>query len=371
MSDIHDCEGNSHAAAPVRLISTPGQRRLVVLNLRGALDGMDAVQPYGDPLLRTLRSTLSVGPQGGAHDLDGFFALHPKLGALMPLWEAGELAFAHAVATPYRDKRSHFDGGDILEAGTASRDRPDLTVRSGWLNRLAATIPGAMEVIPFACSTMTPIIARGDAPFLTWTPATDLGLSPDDVTLMQHIYEPDPQLSAALEQAIAADLLIPPIRSGREDASAIAAHLTNGGGIAVASIGGWDTHGSQADTLAKKLPDVADFVLTIKAGMSPEAWGSTVICVVTEFGRTARQNGSGGTDHGTGSVAMFAGGAVAGGKVYGQWPGLDNLYADRDLLPTSDVRAWLGAVVHAHMGVSRSAVEGIVFPGVTLDGCPL
>ena len=141
-------------------------------------------------------------------------------------------------------------------------------------------------------------------------------------------------------------------------------------GYQVKRKGGWDTHGSQADTLAKKLPEVADFVLTIKAGMSPEAWGSTVICVVTEFGRTARQIGSGGTDHGTGSVAMFAGGAVAGGKVYGQWPGLDNLYADRDLLPTSDVRAWLGAVVHAHMGVSRSAVEGIVFPGVTLDGCP-
>lgn len=371
MSAAVDCEGNSHAADPVRMISTPGNRRMVVLNLRGALDGMDAVQPYGDPLLRTLRSTLSVGPAGGAHDLDGFFALHPKLGALMPLWEAGELAFAHATATPYRDKRSHFDAGDILEAGTTSRDRPDLNVRSGWLNRLAATIPGAMEVMPFACSTMTPKIARGDAPFLTWTPSTDLGLSHDDVTLMQHVYAPDPQLSAALDQAIEADLLIPPVKSGQQDASAIAAHLTKGGGVAVASSGGWDTHGAQAETLAGKLPEVANFILTVKAGMSPEAWGNTVICVVTEFGRTARQNGSGGTDHGTGSVAMFAGGAVAGGKVYGQWPGLGNLYADRDLLPTSDVRAWLGAVVHAHMGVSRSAVEEIVFPGVTLAGCPV
>ena len=128
----------------VHVATAPGEARLVVINLRGAMDGLDAVQPYGDPALRALRGPdLSVGPEGGAFDLDGFFALHQDLGDLLPLWQAGELAFAHAIATPYRDKRSHFDGQDLLATGSANRDRPDLDDRSGFLNRLVACIPGA------------------------------------------------------------------------------------------------------------------------------------------------------------------------------------------------------------------------------------
>ena len=140
MTDIHDCEGR-HQQDPVRLISTPGQRRMVVLILRGAMDGLDAIQPYGDPMLRKLRRDISTGPENGALDLDGFYALHPRLQPLMPLWQKGELAFAHAVSTPYRDKRSHFDGQDVLEAGTGN-DLPVDRRIGGWLNRMLQALPG-------------------------------------------------------------------------------------------------------------------------------------------------------------------------------------------------------------------------------------
>ena len=350
----------------VHVATAPGEARLVVINLRGAMDGLDAVQPYGDPALRALRGPdLSVGPEGGAFDLDGFFALHPALETLMPLWRGGQLSFIHAVSTPYRDKRSHFDGQDLLATGSANRDRPDLDDRTGFLNRLVACIPGATLQLAWSSGAMRPLIANGPAPFSNWSPTTQLGLTEADIGLLRHVYGADSGFALALESAVLSEAAQGGKTAARSDAAFVARQLVAEARIATFSIDGWDTHAGQAGIIAGRFRQLAQAILTLRDGLGP-VWDKTVVVVVTEFGRTARANGTGGTDHGTGGVAFLAGGAVRGGKVHGRWPGLTDLYAGRDLMPTADVRDYLAAICHAHLGVPADLLSNFVFPGASV-----
>ncbi|MEX0310176.1 MAG: DUF1501 domain-containing protein, partial [Tateyamaria sp.] len=182
---------------PVSLAAAPWDNRLVVIILRGGMDGLDVVQPYGDPGFRVLRPTLSVGPDGGALDLDGRFALHPDLADLMPLWQAGHLSFVHAVSTPYRDKRSHFDGQDLLEAGTNSL----AGVRDGWLNRMLQTVPGVTAETAYAVGRGDMLLLQGEAEVANWSPDADLNISPQAVRLLDLVSESDPAIHAALSEA--------------------------------------------------------------------------------------------------------------------------------------------------------------------------
>ncbi|NHF73710.1 DUF1501 domain-containing protein [Paracoccus xiamenensis] len=367
----------SPALTTMSFASTPGERRLVAIVLRGAMDGLDAVQPYGDPMLRKLRRSLSLGPDAGALDLDGFYALHPALAPLLPMWRAGELGFAQAVSTPYRDKRSHFDGQDILEAGTAAPARMG-AVEGGWLNRLLPLIPGAAFETAYAIGTDELAILRGENPFASWAPSTRLTLSSQAEALLRQLYEPDLPFHEAAEAAIAisAETTDEGARTGPRNAAAAlagfaASRLNGASRIAAFSLNGWDTHRKQVQTVTRPMAQLAEALTVLKRELGTN-WGNTVVLAMTEFGRTAAENGTGGTDHGTGGLMVMAGGAVRGGKVHGDWPGLDesSLYAGRDLMPTADVRAYAGAAIAGMFGVSLRAVEEVIFPGLQLDQPP-
>ena len=311
---------------------------------------------------------------------------------LKPLYEAGEFGAAHAVSTPYRDKRSHFDGQDILEAGL-----PDISgagLRDGWLNRMLQVVPGLEPEVAYAIGREQMLVLAGDAPSARWAPDTRLQISPNARALLNTVYHDDPLFrdasadaieiaeQIALDQTAAAetvDLL--------EDNPLMASAATNGQHLKVAefaatrlrgdtriasfSINGWDTHVRQAQGLKRKGKALSDTILTLRAGLGP-VWDKTAVLCLTEFGRTARENGSQGTDHGTGSAMLYAGGALRGGQVIGDWPGLGDgdLYAGRDLLPTGDVRAHTAWVMRGLMGLDQSTLEQVIFPGLDLGANP-
>ncbi len=393
--------GCSAAAHPlistVTLASVPGDSRLVVIVLRGAMDGLDVLQPYGDPMLGAYRPNLKTGPGVGdtpAADLDGFFALNGGLAGLMPLWQAGELGFAHAVSTPYRDKRSHFDGQDILEAGTGP-DVPDPAAREGWLNRLVQVLPGATAETAFSVGVEEMLILQGRAPVSSWAPEAKLSLTPQARLLLEAVYHDDALFREAAEQAMelgaepvlaageagmSDDVTDPAILPGAVSGNAqagialaefAAEKLRGATRIASFSLTGWDTHRGQAPMMGKALERLQAVILALKAGLGP-VWAQTTVLAVTEFGRTARENGSRGTDHGTGGAMLMAGGAVRGGRVYGRWPGLAeaDLYGGRDLMPTGDVRAYAGWAMRGMFGFDRGVIEGGVFPGLDLGEDP-
>ena len=402
--------GCSVAAHPlmstVTLAAAPGDKRLVVIILRGAMDGLDVVQPYGDPLLAQMRPDFAIGPDKGAHDLDGFFALHPLMGDLMPLWAAGELGFAHAVSTPYRDKRSHFDGQDMLEAGTGM-DVPVQMVRDGWLNRLLQAMPGAKAETAYSVGDDELKVLSGAAPAMSWAPDAWLGLSSQGRRLLEQIYHDDPLFNQAAVEALrvtapeqpgddealaedgndmapgmAAPGMAAPMRppqggggtalGAAEKLAAFAAGRLRGETrIAAFSLNGWDTHRGQASAIRGPATQLAKMITTLKAEMGP-VWDQTLVLAMTEFGRTARQNGSTGTDHGTGGAMVMAGGALKGRKVYGKWPGLgeSDLYAGRDLLPTADIRAYGAWALASLFGTPRDVLERSVFPGLDMGSDP-
>lgn len=374
--------GCSAAAHPflnsMTFAALPGENRLVVIILRGAMDGLDAIQPYGDPMLRKLRRDLSVGPENGALDLDGFYALHPRLEPLLPLWQAGELAFAHAVSTPYRDKRSHFDGQDVLEAGTGN-DLPVDRRIGGWLNRLLQAKPGAKAETAYSVGVEQMRILAGEAAHLSWAPRAALTLSAQAQTLLEHVYHDDPLFRDAARDAvqIGAETLddVGKMQGPTADAQALAAfaasRLNGESRIAAFSIPGWDSHANQPAVLGRALDRLAAAILKLREGLGPN-WGRTTVLAMTEFGRTVRENGSGGTDHGTGGALLMAGGAIRGGRGYGDWPGLGEgqLYAERDLMPMRDIRAYAGWAMHGLFGIERDRLERTIFPGLELGDDP-
>ena len=408
--------GCSAAAAPlmtrVTFAAVPGDNRLVVLILRGAMDGLDVLRPVGDPDFAGLRGPDVAGEKPAA-DLDGFFALHPALADLLPMWRAGGLGFAHAVSTPYRNKRSHFDGQDILEAGSGL-DVPDSQIRDGWLNRLIQALPGATGETAYAIGLDQLKVISGAAPVRQWSPDARIELDAQSRRLLERLYEGDPLFHAAgntafdlAEAALAnetdaaqsgemvgdmaedmADGMAGDMseRTARETAKAprragvsaaglaafAARKLRAEARIAAFSINGWDTHRDQRQVLGGRLEALAAALGALERGLGPEVWGKTTVLAMTEFGRTVRANGTAGTDHGTGGAMLLAGGAVRGGRVLGDWPGLDesSLYERRDLMPTRDVRAFAGWTMRGLFGLDRSLIEGSVFPGLDMGDDP-
>lgn len=373
--------GCSAAAHPLMNSMTfaalPGDNRLVVIILRGAMDGLDAIQPYGDPMLRKLRRDLSLGPDQGALDLDGFYALHPRLAPLLPLWQKGELAFAHAVSTPYRDKRSHFDGQDVLEAGTGN-DLPVDRRLGGWLNRLLQAVPGVTSETAYAVGIEQMKILEGEAAHMSWAPRAALNLSPQAQLLLEHVYHDDPLFRDAARDAVQIGAESPEMQASGgptgdvQSLGAFAANRLNAESrIAAFSIPGWDSHANQTPVIGRGLDRLAAAILALRDGLGAN-WQRTTVLAMTEFGRTVRENGSGGTDHGTGGALIMAGGAIRGGRAYGDWPGLGEgqLYADRDLMPLRDIRAYAAWAMRGLFGLEPGVLERAVFPGLDLGTDP-
>ncbi len=364
-------------ASRVVLPATSSDARLVVVLLRGALDGLTAAPPYGDPGYARLRRELVVPPPGqanGARKLDGFFGLHPSLEFMHESYTARELVVLHAVATPYRE-RSHFDGQDVLENGGT---RPHAST-SGWLNRALASLPAkaARSEAGIALGQNVPLIMRGPAGVASWSPTRLASLDDDTLERIGDLYAGDPLLSTRLAAALATDAIadVDRARNTRgaarylETVRAAGAFLKRDDGprVAVFDTGGWDTHANQGaggqGQLAARLKALDGGVRALKESLGP-VWRRTAVLLVTEFGRTASANGSRGTDHGTGAAAFLVGGAVNGGRVVADWPGLaqGELHEGRDLRATLDLRAVFAGVLQDHLGVPRRALDQEVFP---------
>lgn len=367
------CLAASPLVTPVSFAAMPGENRLVTIVLRGAMDGLALVQPYGDPALRLLRPKLALGADDGLIDLDGFFGLHPVAKDLLPLWKAGELGFVHAISTPYRDERSHFDGQDMLESGGAAVKAE----RTGWLNRAIAGIPRPADRRAIDVTTTAELILSGKNQVDVWSTRADLAFTEDEQAFFVRLYRNDPAFAMALREATETDMFSDRIRAEEEKRSAgiravaelAAGMLSTDHRIASFSINGWDTHVNQAKLFPKPVKDLATAIATLKEKLSPAVWRKTAVLAVTEFGRTARENGSEGTDHGTGGVAILAGGAVAGGKIYRDWPSLaeNDLLEGRDLRPTMDLRQLAASMLYQQFGVSAHDLETSVFPGLGFD----
>jgi uncharacterized protein (DUF1501 family) len=353
--------------------------RFVLVILRGGLDGLAAVPPYAEPQYRRLRGALALaapGTDGGALALDGTFALHPSLENLHAMYRAGEALVLHATATPYRE-RSHFDAQKVLEAGGTAPSGS----AGGWLNRAVGVLagggkpPGAV-----ALADTVPLVLRGEFAVTSWAPSRLPGADEDTLARVRRMYEAaDPELAERLSAALAARELVGDTGAGRMGgrggqavaplASAAARFVASADGprIAVLDVGGWDTHANQGaaqGNLAQRLSGLDAGLRMLKTELG-EDWENTTVAVVTEFGRTAAVNGTRGTDHGTAGCAFFVGGAVAGGRVLGDWPGLmpSDLYEGRDLRATTDLRAAFKAVLHERFGIAEGELARTVFPG--------
>jgi uncharacterized protein (DUF1501 family) len=359
--------------------AVPGEARLVVVLLRGALDGLTAVPPVGDPHYAQLHGALAVGP-GTATRLDGFFGLHPQLAFCGERWGAGELLPCHAVASPYRD-RSHFDGQNVLENGG---DRPSGSA-SGWLNRTLAALPRNDKGL--ALGQNVPLILRGPAPVTSWAPSTLRDPDEELIERLEDLYSADELLSARLAEATQAVELADAANaatgkrgqrrnSGPERLQGIAATAgrmlaaSDGLRVAVMDANGWDTHANQGNAygqLANRLKSLDAAMRSLHEGLGA-AWRDTVVVVLTEFGRTVAINGTRGTDHGTGTAALLLGGAVSGKRVLADWPGLRSaeLYEGRDLKPTTSLHALMKGVLRDHLRLPEAALEN-VFPASTRD----
>jgi uncharacterized protein (DUF1501 family) len=375
---------------PKAAIAGTRDPRLLTIVLRGGLDGLSMVAPVGDPDYARLRQQIAL-PASGAQaglGLDGFFALNPNMPFLHGLYQKKEALLAHAMHTPYRG-RSHFDGQDILEAGVAS-GRPD----DGWMNRALVGLSSAGKVSPkgLAMDAVVPLVMRGKAEVLSWIPKVyNLPLRDSTVARLMDLYaETDPVLAKAFAQGMeihrvaeagatmgTAAATSPPVqgqpqqrpfRDFTDAAEAAATFLssTDGPRIGALSYNGWDTHANEGvvqGQLANRLAGLDLALKTFHAGMGA-AWKDTVVIVVTEFGRTARVNGTDGTDHGMATCAVAMGGAIKGGRILADWPGLSDaaLYENRDLKPTADLRGLLKGVLRDHLGIPDGALSGAVFP---------
>jgi uncharacterized protein (DUF1501 family) len=361
--------------------------RFLVVVLRGALDGLAAVAPVGDPEWQRLRGDKALMPSGAtaALPLDSFFALNPAMPNLHRLYKSGAATIVHATATPYRE-RSHFDGQDVLESGLGSPGAAD----SGWLNRALASLQPAGRVTgggkdAFAIGPIAPLVVRGPAPVLSWTPRRLPPASDDTLTRVLDLYRhTDPTLARALEERLGLATIA---RAGGMDgqqpraagAGQVRAYFAESAGMAAKFLArpdgprigalafdGWDTHADEGvmnGRLANLLAALDGAIAAVESEMK-ETWRDTVVAVITEFGRTARINGTDGTDHGTATVALLAGGALKGGRVVADWPGLKpaNLHEGRDLKPTTDLRGVLKGVLKDHLRLEEAVLASKVFP---------
>jgi uncharacterized protein (DUF1501 family) len=338
-------------------------RRFVFVIQRGAADGLAIVAPTGDPAFAGVRGAFAQDLAGGAK-LGSFFTLHPALAETAKVYAANQALFVHAVASPYRD-RSHFDGQNVLETGGSAAYR----LKDGWLNRLLGLLP-AVETKALALSSTVPMALRGPHEVSSYAPSALPSASDDLLGRVAKLYENDQQLhalwSAAMETRMSAgDLAAAGGQNGAATGALAAKLLTGDSGARIAMIetGGWDTHSGQRGRLAAQLRGLDHLVGALKTGLGAD-WANTLVIVATEFGRTVAPNGTGGTDHGTGSAAMLLGGAVAGGKVVADWPGLGGgaLYEGRDLKPTTDLDALIAGALAQHYALDAPRVMTSLFP---------
>jgi uncharacterized protein (DUF1501 family) len=377
--------------------------RLVFIIMRGALDGLSAVPPYGDPDYARLRGELAVAAPGSANSalpLDGIFGLNPGFTFLHESYAARELLVFHAVATPYRE-RSHFDGQDVLENGFT---QPHGSA-TGWLNRALSALPArASRERGVALAQNVPLVLRGPAAVASWSPSVLPDLDSDTLQRIVDRYASDPVLSRRLADAMATNQLASeaqaapaatseaamasataqPANATDAQAMTAAARSTSGRyletvrtaagflrrddgpAVAVFDTTGWDTHfneGGGQGQLRARLAVLDQTLRTLKDSLG-DVWPRTAVLLATEFGRTAAANGTKGTDHGTGSAALLLGGAVAGGRVVANWPGLsaNALYQQRDLKPTLDMRSIMKSVLHDHLQIAKATLDSDVFP---------
>ena len=385
-------------ALPRLALAAPAtERRTVVILLRGALDGLAAVAPYGDPGYAGQRGAIAL-QASDVVKLDGLFGLNPGLQTLKPMWDARELLVLHAVASPYRE-RSHFDGQNLLENGTL---RPQGSA-DGWLNRAlgAAPQPRDGRRLGLAVGGAVPRLMRGTIPVAAWEPQTQPAVDQTILDLLAQMYQRDAVFGPALHEAIKSEAMTDAALAEETPADAAADGQMDGqpakpkrmvakrgvgpkafkalaaaagkllaapagARVAALDMGGWDTHANQGSTkgrLFDNLAGLADGLVAFKDALGP-AWQDTAIVVVTEFGRTVHVNGTGGTDHGTATTAFLLGGAVNGGRILTDWPGLAQaqLFQNRDLKPTTDLRSLLKAVLQPQLQLSTDALGRNVFP---------
>lgn len=349
-------------------------RRLVLVILRGGMDGLSAVPAVGDPDFAAARGPLGTFATP-ALALDGPFALHPDLGQLHASYRQGELAVIHGVGLAYRN-RSHFDAQQVLESGAT---RP-FELATGWLGRALAD----SDSKAIALNTAVPLVLRGRAAIDTWAPSTLPEPSLDLVSRIERLYRDDRALAAALARArelhvdgaasvgSAADAMQPGPRGAFPALARRAAEFLvqpNGPQAAVLELGGWDTHANQANpngALSQALRQLDAGIGALRAGLAAgdDTWRRTVVIVASEFGREVAINGTLGTDHGTGGAAFVLGGAIRGGRVVADWPGLakKDRFEGRDLRTTIDLRAVLKGVLGDHLQVRRARLDNEVFP---------
>ena len=367
------------AVAPVRVAfaSVPTDRRLVVVILRGALDGLAAVPPHGDKDYTSVRGVLAIS---NPLDIDGFFGLHPALTNVKAMFDAKEAAVFHNICSPYRD-RSHFDGQNVLETGATG---PHI-LQDGWLNRALTPMGLADGEHALAVAQTPPLLLSGTARATSWMPSNLPAPDENFLKRVRLLYANDPALLASLNGAMDMQAQA---NNAMDDPSAKAAMGGAGNGygnltplfqgagkllaapdgprVAVLDAGGWDTHfneGAGEGQLARRLQALDAGLDALKTALGP-AWSKTAVVMATEFGRTAHPNGSGGTDHGTGGAAFLLGGAVNGGAVHAEWTGLSTaaLQDGRDQPARTDLRALFKGVLAEHMGVSNAALQSAVFP---------
>ena len=372
-----------------------GPKRLVVIFLRGAVDGLNVVVPYVERTYYELRPTIAIGAPGtdlGALPLDDRFGLHPALAALMPLWNDGKLAFVHGAGST-ESTRSHFDAQLFIENGTPG----DSTTQDGWMNRLLAVLPaphGPTDAV--SVGPTVPQILRGPLPGenLSLGPqaAKPTPLDRSEVSrAFDRLYDGNDPLSVSYREAreARAELLgdlasemrradngAPPPTGFPLEAARLARLIRRDRNIrlAFASLGGWDTHvnqGKDKGQLANRLKPLGEGLAAFAKGLGQD-WDDTVVAVISEFGRTVHENGNAGTDHGHGNVVWVLGGTVHGGRVYGDWPGLAKaqLYQGRDLAVTTDYRTIFAAVLERHLGLADDQLAQI-FPDLPPPGSNL
>jgi uncharacterized protein (DUF1501 family) len=361
------------------LASAPTERRFVVVLLRGAMDGLAAVPPLGDRRYAERRGSLALAAPGetdGCLKLDGFFALNPALAPIHPFYDAGELLFVPASGNGYHT-RSHFDAQDMMESGLGKKTGQS----DGWLNRALTPLQAGDRRIGIAIGGAVPLLMRGKTAVATWEPPGMQNAAPEFITMLSQLYANDKLLGPALSDGLKAQNFSAEVlgddmgKGGRgfgprafkplAEAAGKLLAASDGPRIAALEMGGWDTHVNQGTTAGRLAPNLAGLAEGLQAlvqALGP-AWKETVLVATTEFGRTVAVNGNGGTDHGTASVMLVMGGAVrGGGKLRGDWPGLDQLEENRDLRVATDSRAVMKGVLRDHLGIDLATLDKKVFP---------
>lgn len=351
-------------APQIAYASAETNRRLVFVIQRGAADGLATLAPTGDPAYAGLRGDLARDVMD-LPKLSGMFALHPALNQLGAMYGAKQALFAHAVASPYRE-RSHFDAQNVLETGAAlPYERQD-----GWMNRLLGMLPGETRR-GLAIAATIPTALRGPVQVSSYAPTALPDASDDLLSRVGAMYAGDAQLHPLWEEAMqtramAGDLASGSIKGAAANGRLIASLLKGESGARVVMVetNGWDTHAGQRARLNNQLGGLDAMLAALRDELGP-VWSDTLVVVATEFGRTAAVNGTGGTDHGTASLAMLLGGTVAGGRILSDWPGLSQgqLYESRDLKPTLGLDAVIGNAVAGHFGLDPAMALPRLFPG--------